>query len=112
MLATKYTLKGEENFEKVKNEGKMYQDKDFGVIVLKKDNEEVSRFGFVISKKVDKLAVNRNRVKRAMSESVRRNMNDIEKGYDMIFLAKKSIMRESTSDIMKKVKIWIDQAEL
>ena len=112
MLASKFSLKGEENFERVKNEGKLYQTPNFGVSVLKKDDESTSRFGFVISKKVDKLAVNRNRVKRAMSESVRRNMKDIDKGYDMVFLAKKSLMRESTDSIMKKVQKWIQEAEL
>lgn len=112
MLAAKYILKGEKNFKKVKNEGRVYQASDFGVCVLKKNSEETSRFGVIVSKKVDKLAVHRNRVKRSITESIRRNIGDIETGYDMVFLVKKSLMKESTESIMNKVQKWIRKTEL
>lgn len=112
MLAGKYRLKGTEPFELVKEKGTLHQTPDFGVNVLEKDDSKTSRFGFVISKKVDKLAVNRNRVKRAMSESVRRNVKEVEYGYDMVFLAKKSLMSQSTDEIMKKVEKWLKEVEL
>lgn len=112
MLAAKYSLKGQKNFKQVKKLGKLYQAPLFGVTVVRKSKNETSRFGFVISKKVDKKAVNRNRVRRAMSEAVRRNVKYVEYGYDMIFLAKKTMMRESTESIMKEVQKWIRETKL
>lgn len=111
MLATKYFLSNKRDFDKIKKEGKMYQTPHFGVCVLKKSKEEPSRFGVVISKKIDKLAVSRNRIKRAITESIRRNMQDIEKGYDVLFLVKKSLASETTESIMNKTQSWLKQAK-
>lgn len=107
MLASIYRLKGKKNFDKIKEQGKLYQQDSFGVCVLEKDKAEVSRFGFIISKKISKLAVNRNRVKRAMHEAIRQNLGKIRKGYDVLFLTKKNIADRSTEEIMSEVKEFI-----
>lgn len=102
MLASEYTLTAK-NLEKVKTAGKMVQSEDFGVLVVKRSDNLPSRFGFIISSNISKLAVHRNRVKRAMNEAVRHNFPLVSKNFDMVFLAKKSIGNKTTDEIMKQV---------
>lgn len=103
MLASEHQLSGEKNFEKIKSQGVLYQQPDFGVSVLKRNDQSPSRFGFIVSTKISKLAVHRNRIKRAMSEAVRRNLNIIENDYDMVFLSKKTMANKTTEEIMRQV---------
>lgn len=108
MLASDFRLKKTSDFNRVKEKGKLYQSENFGVTVLEKDKDEPSRFGFVISTKISKLAAHRNRIKRAFGEAVRQNFKKISKGYDMVFLAKTTMEKKTTDEIMKQVKDFID----
>ena len=67
-------------------------------------DKNLTKFGFIISNNVDKLAVHRNRVKRAMRESARQTMFSIPNGMDMIFIAKQNIVKMTTDEIMKEMK--------
>lgn len=71
MLARKYRLTGSKNFTKVEKEGKVYQSTNFGIAYVRREDEDPSRFAFIVSTKIAKDAVDRNRFKRAMSEGVR-----------------------------------------
>lgn len=104
MLAKKSKLTGAKDFSKVQAEGKVFQSQNFGIAYLERKDEEPSRFGFIVSTKIAKDAVDRNRFKRAMSEAVRLNSINLIPGFDVVFLAKTSINRESTSNIMKEVR--------
>lgn len=104
MLAKKYRLSGSKDYKKVEELGKMFQSENFGVAYLKTDDQNPSRFGFVVSTKIAKDAVDRNRFKRAMSEAVRTSSTQTVNGYDVVFLAKTSIVRVPTSEVMKEVK--------
>lgn len=48
----------------------------------------ISRFGFVVSKRVDKRAVVRNRLKRSVSYCIEEQMTRIQSGYDFVFVLK------------------------
>ena len=106
MLANEHRLKGKDIFDRIKKEGKLYQGQDFGMAVVKRSGEEKSRFGFVVSKKIAKSAVHRNRIKRALRESVRRNLNYFPKGIDVVILTKKSIFKKTTEEIMRQLEIF------
>src|SRR3972149_11372047 len=111
MLATVNRLRSTEEYDKIKNKGKLIQSQNFGVAYLKKENEEPNKFGFVISLKISKLATQRNRLRRAMEESIRQNLTFIKKGYDMVFLAKPSLANKMTDEIMKEVKLFLNREE-
>lgn len=49
-----------------------------------------SRFGFVVSGRVGK-AVVRNRVRRRLREAIRRRLAQIEKGYDVVIIARPEV---------------------
>jgi ribonuclease P protein component len=104
MLASKFRLTGSANYKKVQNEGRVYQSENFGIAYVKRDDSSPSRFGFIVSTKIAKDAVDRNRLKRAMSEAVRTSTIYLTEGYDVVFLAKTSILKSPTSEIMKEVK--------
>ncbi len=71
------------------------------------NNLSYSRVGFVISKKVDKRAVARNRLKRKMTNFIEKVIEKIV-GYDMLFILKKEAilgvnqLDKTTSDVLKK----------
>lgn len=109
MLASKYRLKKKINFARVEIDGKMIQSKSFGMGVYNRKDDEVSRFGFIISTKISKNAVIRNRIKRTMSDSIRKNIDKIKKGYDVVFLLKplavkidKETLENETTEIITK----------
>lgn len=106
MLASVYRL-NRSGIKKVKALGKMVQDEDFGVLVVKREDNEPSRFGFLVSTNISKLAVHRNRITRAMHEAVRYNLSLVAKNYDMVFLVKRSIEKKATDEIMKQVEKFL-----
>ncbi len=112
MLAKKFKLTGAKDYERVQKEGKIFQSENFGIAYLHRRDEQDSKFGFVVSTKIAKDAVDRNRFKRAMSEAVRIDSINLEKGYDIVFLAKTSITRVSTTNIMKEVRFSLRKAGL
>lgn len=92
MLASKYRLKSRTSFARVEIDGKLFQFKHFGLGVYDRKDNNPSRFGFVISTKISKRAVVRNKIKRIFSDHVRLNLEKIKTGQDVIFLIKSSII--------------------
>lgn len=112
MLAKKYKLTGAIDFARVQESGKVFQSNSFGIGYFDRNDKEPSRFGFIVSTKIAKEAVDRNRCKRAMSEAVRIESIHLVAGYDVVFLAKQSITKVPTSDIMKEVRLSLKEAGL
>ena len=112
MLAQKSRLTGVRNFKKVEEKGEIYQSENFGLARVNRGDENPSRFAFVVSSKIAKDAVDRNRFKRAMSEAVRVSMIDMINGFDVVFLAKTSITRIPTAELMKEVKAALKDSGL
>lgn len=55
-------------------------------LIIAENGLPYSRVGFVISKKVDKKAVIRNRIRRKMTNSVEKIIGQFRVGYDMLFI--------------------------
>jgi ribonuclease P protein component len=96
-LNKKNRLKKERDFENVFKKGKAVKG---GFLFIKyiKNDLDLLRFGFVVSTKVAKKAVERNRVKRILSEIVRGVIKDLH-GYDIIVFATHRIVEASKDDI-------------
>ncbi len=104
MLSKKYKLSDSNDFKKVRDEGKVYQSKNFGIAYLKREDNETSHFAFIVSTKISKDAVDRNRFKRTLSDAVRLATIDLMPGFDVIFLAKTTIVNTPASELMKEVR--------
>lgn len=112
MLAKKFKLTGAKDYAKVQNEGRVFQSDSFGIAYVSRGDKDPSKFGFIVSNKIAKDAVDRNRFKRAMSESVRLNTIRLVEGFDVVFLAKPSILKVSTANIMKEVVVSLQKVGL
>lgn len=103
MLSSKYRLKKKMNFARCEIDGKLIQSKSFGVEVLSRGDTENSCFGFIISTKISKKAVVRNKIKRIISDYLRVNLTKIKSGLDVVFLIKPVILKLSRQQIEKEV---------
>ncbi len=68
---------------------------------IRKNDVSTNRFGFIISKKINKRAVVRNRLKRQMSVAV--GVLPKEQGNDYIFYMKKVAINTSTGELRATV---------
>lgn len=112
MLTRQHRLTGLQNFKTVQTKGKVFQSQNFGIAIFNRQDDGPSRFGFVVSTKIAKGAADRNLAKRKMSEGVRTSVVDTKPGYDVIFLAKPSIIRAPTDVVMKEVKVTLAERKL
>jgi ribonuclease P protein component len=111
MLPRQNRLVRKPDFEKVKEKGDKFQSSLFGLLVFPNE-EEFSRFGFVISTKISKRAVKRNRVKRLLRERVRLLLPKIKPGFDIVFLGKKALLEVDYPEIDKEIRRLFKKARL
>jgi len=86
MLSKLNRLKKKRDFEKVFKMGKGFK-QDFLALKFNKNGLKNSRFGFIVSLKVSKKAVVRNKVKRRLREAVRARIKNFKKGFDIALIA-------------------------
>lgn len=101
-MLRKEVLRGNKDFAKVYKRGKSIGSR-YVVVFYKKNNLDYNRIAFLASKKVGN-AVIRNRARRLMKESVRLS-SPIEKiGYDIIFIARKTIVGQKLADVKESIE--------
>lgn len=76
------------------------------------NGDDVSRFAFIISKKIDKKAVIRNKIKRTISKVIEENLSEIVLGYNFIFIPKREILTKSKEELEKEIKEVFKQNKL
>lgn len=84
-------------FLNVYRHGKSYANKYLVIYVLSNKLDE-NRFGITVSKKVGNSVV-RHRVTRLIREAYRLNMDKIDKGYDIVFVARAGAYDKKYRDI-------------
>jgi len=94
---------GRSDFLEIKNNGRLINSPLFGLLFLKKEDKE-RKIGFVVSKKISKKAVDRNKIRRRLSEVVIENWELVEEGWRLIFLVKKEILNKNIGEIEKEFK--------
>jgi len=89
------------------------------LVILSADRNELgwTRFGFVVSRRIGK-AVVRNRIKRQLREAVRRHLDEVPAGWDMVFVARQPIAEARFADIdsavtqtLRRARSWISEHE-
>src|SRR3990167_10143695 len=96
-LNKKNRLKKKRDFEDVFKKGKAVKG-NFLFIKYKKNELGVSRFGFVVSAKIAKKAVGRNKIKRILSEAVRDRIDGLG-SYDVLVFANHKIITAPKKDV-------------
>jgi ribonuclease P protein component len=82
------------------------------VLKIAKNNLEISRFGFVISKKVDKSAVLRNSLKRKFSTSIEEIFDKIDVGWDFVFYPRSAALNVSKEKISEETRSILTRERL
>lgn len=85
MLPRLYRIKKEKDFERIFKKGTSFKNNLF-VLKIVENGLDKSRFAFVVSQKVSKKATERNKLRRIVSEIVRKKIADIQKGLDFAFI--------------------------
>lgn len=113
MLPRENRLKKDKDLQYVYKRGRSFFTKDLGIKYVK-NQFNVSRFAFIVSTKLDKRAVRRNRLKRQMSEIFRNRLKDIKKGFDLVVIARNielscdfKGLERNVDFILKKTKLLL-----
>lgn len=69
-----------------------------------KNDLPYNRFAFVITKKIDKRAVVRNKIKRKMTACIEKLNEKLEKGHDMLFFAKTDITSNMQNEVCTTIQ--------
>ena len=93
------SIKRNREFQCVYHNGKSYANKYLVMYVLKNEFGE-NRFGITVSKKVGNSVV-RHRVTRLIRESIRLNLEQFEKGFDIVVIARNTAKSRSFADVEK-----------
>ena len=88
-------LRKSSEFQRVRQQGRSITSR---LLILAWAPNEVGRLrvGFVVSKRISRLAVERNRVKRLLSEAVRRHLSELPAGWDIVLSARNQV---TTADL-------------
>ncbi len=102
MLPKKFRLHNDKDIKRLVQGGKTFFLPQM-IIKYQKNNQLGTRLAVVVSTRVDKRAVVRNRVKRQIREVLRMEVLKIKKNQDILFIIKKSCLDLSFVDIKKQI---------
>lgn len=111
-MRRKYRLRASADFVRLRREGRTQVHPLLVVSVLANDLA-YSRFGFAVGRRIGN-AVTRNRIKRRMRESVwvKLRKNEIEPGWDVVFVARHPAQKASFHQVDKAIGLVLRRAGL
>ena len=107
-MLKKTVLRRKSDFSLIYNKGKSVPER-YIVLFVKKNGLPYNRLAFLASKKVGK-SVERNRARRLMRESYRDIKEKIADGYDIIFIARKTICNLKCADVKNSMEAAVKKA--
>jgi ribonuclease P protein component len=109
-MLKKEILRRKDDFTTIYKKGKSIGER-YIVLFYRRNNLSYNRTAFLASKKVGN-SVERNRARRLMKESYRFFRDNINTGYDLIFIARNSINGKKQKDVEKSIRNAITKARL
>lgn len=111
MLPKENRLKREKEFEAVFKGGRTLKGKSVFLRYLINGTDK-TRIGFVVSKKISKLAVTRNKIKRRMRDIVRLKKDKIKEGLSIVIVSLPSIAKLTYKEIKEDLENLLNKEEL
>ena len=111
MLSAANRLRLQRDFDRVYKQGRTVNGPLFNLKYVP-NNLPDSRFSFVISSKVEKLATRRNLIRRRLRAAVALLQGGVKPGFDVVILIKKAALAVPYQDLAKQVEIILRQARL
>ncbi len=113
MLPKSCRLPLKTELKRLKKDGHLLQGKFFGLLLLKSDSSrDVSRFAVIVSNKVEKKAVKRNKIRRLIYEALWSLYPQIRKGTEGVFLVKKNITQATLREIKNEIENLFKKTKL
>lgn len=107
------TLRGAAEFKRVYTTGRTYRGPNFTLrAATAPDPDTPTVFGFVVSTKVSKAAVIRNRIRRRAREYVRRTASEIRPGKTVAVIAGPGAVTASPAETVSELSSLFKQATL
>ncbi len=104
-------LTARSDFLAIQSKGKRWVSNSF-ILQIRNNNLKTIRIGYTVSKKVDKSAVKRNRIKRRLRSVVAELLPYMENGYDYILVGRKQTACRSYNDLTKDFKWCLRKMDL
>src|SRR6185369_16079111 len=79
---------------------------------VSKNDQSVSRFGFVVRKTVDKRATVRNRIRRVFRSFIEDMQQELAPGYDMLFFPKALILEMKREALYNELHEFLKEKQL
>jgi ribonuclease P protein component len=104
-------LRKNTDFQRVRQHGRKVASRLL-VLMCAPNNLATVRVGFVVSKRISKHAVERNYVKRLLSEAIRPLLRDIPAGWDIVVSVKQTIIGIPLSALTQDLYMVLRRARL
>lgn len=104
-------LRKNSDFQRVRQQGRSTASRLL-ILAWAPNKQDNTRVGFVVSKRVSKLAVERNHVKRLLSEAIRPLLSQVPPGWDLVFSAKYPTIRVHLPTLEREVDTLLRRAQL
>jgi len=111
MLAKINRLRKDKDFANLVRSGRIYYGQELSLRCWPNGMIQ-SRWGFVVSKKVDKRAVMRNQIKRRLRAIVRQNFSHLKTGLDIMVLTRTEIKSLTYGQLKDKFLVLLKKADL
>jgi len=112
MFSSVHRLARKSDIEKVLRRGRPFH-AEYASIKVAPNNRDVSRFTVVVSLKISKKAVDRNRIKRQLREILRtRVAKELGKGYDVLVWVKKPALGAPYDELSQCIYALFKKARL
>jgi len=119
-----FSIRKSQEFKDINKKGKKFYSKTLILTISKPTNnfsdqrtiklksDDFCRVGYVVSKKISKLAVKRNKIKRRFREAFRRSLknNLIKKNCDYIIIARLSAVNTDYLGIIKDLEFCLKES--
>ena len=111
-MLSKHCLANSAEIILAKEEGRLFSGFLFSFLVFDLGDDRLPRFAFVVSTKIDKRAVKRNRAKRLLKASIKFLFPRIKKGVIVVFLARKAIVGKDLASVRVETEKMFEKARL
>jgi ribonuclease P protein component len=103
MFPKNQRITDKKDFDLIFKKGKRYYSPFFGIRIIKNDLD-TQRFAVLVSKKVSKKAVERNRTKRVIRETIKANISLFPKKTDTVFYVTPKALNISLDTTQKEIQ--------
>lgn len=116
MIGQPYRFHGYGSLKFLYRKGATYRSRSVSLRVVVNPKRETSRVAVIVTKKVQKAAPRRNRIRRRVYEVVRTNWDHIKPGHDMLIsvydpqagIAPYAELEKTVINVFKQAHVWQD----